>query len=124
LDPHEIIEKIIDAFDTFSIIDPGFDQYVQILNNPDANLSSEGRLYALAKWQKDVLLNKAFQANLKRILNKEFYSPRLGEITKKFPDFSHRLSRARQTIQAYYSYLHENLADWFFEDRDSSRQKE
>jgi hypothetical protein len=115
---HEIIDQILDAFDTFSILDPSIGQHVQTLRDPDSNHSSEDQLRALAKWQKDVLLDKGFQMNLKRILNREFYSPLLGEITTKFPDFDHKLKRAKQTIQAYYSYLHENLADWLFEGGD------
>jgi hypothetical protein len=114
LNPHEIINQILDAFDTFSILDPNFDQYVQILRKSDSNQSSEEKLYALSKWQKEILLNKDFQANLKRILHLESYSMRLEEITKKDPDFIAKLNRAKQTIQTYYKYLHENIADWVF----------
>jgi hypothetical protein len=114
--PHEIINQIVDAFNIISILDPKLDQYAQILKNLDPNHSAEEEFIALSKWQKQVLMNKDFQINLKRVLSQEFLSPRLRKITQKIPDFNDKLKSAKQTFQTYYSYLHENFADWFFKD--------
>ncbi|MHA1519540.1 MAG: hypothetical protein ACTSRK_05090 [Promethearchaeota archaeon] len=112
--PRKIVVEIINAFEVLSILDPNFDKYIHILRNLDSTQSAEEYYNALSKWQKDVLINKDFQSNFKRILDKEFYVPKLGKITKNVPDFVVNLKRAEGTIKSYYEFLRENMADWFF----------
>jgi hypothetical protein len=116
VNPQEIINQILSALDTFAMLDPIFEQYTQLLRDFSINHSDEEQFIAISNWQKKVLLNKTFQMNLKRILDRDFYIPLLGEITKKIPDFVERLKMSKETIQTYYSYLHENFADWFFDE--------
>jgi hypothetical protein len=117
--PQEIVKQILNALHTFSFLDSKLDKYAQTLKDAYSNHSDEDSFTALSKWQKEVLLNKDFKMDLKRILDKEYFIPKIEKITKKIPDFMERLKIAKQTINNYYAYLRENIADWFFDDEST-----
>jgi hypothetical protein len=116
LEPDEILSQILDTFETLTILDPDIHNYVQMLRDVPPEASSEAKYYALAKWQKSVFLQDKFQEHLEKVLNREYYSPLLGKICRNEPDFMEKLDRAKQTIQNFYAYLKENMADWFLKN--------
>lgn len=113
--PDELISDILAAFAIFIILDPTFSSYIQVFTELGINPSEEAQFKAISMWTQKILLNKAFQAHLKSILNQDSILPKLGKITTEHPHFITDLTRAKQTIKNYYEFLHENIADWFFE---------
>ncbi len=112
--PQDLIVQLRDALNTLTILDPKFETFIPPLNEISSNSTAEQALLTLTKWHKVAMLDKKFQSLFNQVIEKQVRASRERLLAKLYPDFAEKLKLAERTIQAHYSFLRDNMADWFF----------